>query len=58
MQAMTLNVILRAVFGIEAGPERDELRVLLARLLELNTTIATTLPQLRIELGGLSPWGS
>jgi cytochrome P450 len=57
MQAMTLNVILRAVFGLEDGPRRDELRVLLARLLELNTTIATTLPQLRIELGGLSPWG-
>jgi cytochrome P450 len=57
MQAMTLNVILRAVFGLEAGPRRDRLRVLLARLLELNTTIATTLPQLRVELGGLSPWG-
>ena len=57
MQAMTLNVILRAVFGLEAGVRRDNLRVLLARLLELNTTIATTLPQLRVELGGLSPWG-
>jgi cytochrome P450 family 135 len=57
MQAMTLNVILRAVFGMEAGPARDELRRLLARLLELNTTIATTLPQLRVELGGLTPWG-
>ena len=57
MQAMTLNVILRAVFGLEAGARRDRLRVLLARLLELNTTIATTLPQLRIELGGLTPWG-
>jgi cytochrome P450 family 135 len=57
MQAMTLNVILRAVFGLEDGPRRDELRVLLARLLELNTTIATTLPQLRVELGGLTPWG-
>src|SRR6195256_1693507 len=57
MQAMTLNVILRAVFGLEDGPRRDELRMLLARLLELNTTIATTLPQLRVELGGLTPWG-
>jgi cytochrome P450 family 135 len=57
MQAMTLNVILRAVFGMEDGPKRDELRDLLARLLELNTTIATTLPQLRIELGGLTTWG-
>jgi cytochrome P450 len=57
MQAMTLSVILRAVFGLEAGPRRDELRDLLARLLELNTTLATMLPQLRVELGGLSPWG-
>jgi cytochrome P450 len=57
MQAMTLNVILRAVFGLESGPRRDRLRVLLARLLELNCTLATTLPQLRIELGGLTPWG-
>ena len=51
MQAMTLNVILRAVFGLEAGPRRDRFRVLLARLLELNTTIATTLPQLRDRAG-------
>jgi cytochrome P450 family 135 len=57
MQAMTLNVILGAVFGLQPGPRRDELRVLLARLLELNTTLATMLPQLRIELGGRSPWG-
>ena len=57
MQAMTLNVILAAVFGLEPGPRRDELRVLLARLLELNTTLATLLPQLRVELGGLTPWG-
>src|SRR5205085_1544986 len=29
MQAMTLNVILRAVFGLDDGPRRDELRGLL-----------------------------
>jgi cytochrome P450 len=57
MQAMTLSVILGAVFGLQPGPRRDELRTLLARLLELNTTLATTLPQLRVELGGRSPWG-
>ena len=57
MQAMTLNVILAAVFGLGPGERRDRFRVLLARLLELNTTLATTLPQLRIELGGRSPWG-
>src|SRR5438105_14963108 len=56
MQAMTLNVILRAVFGLDDGARRDGLRAVLARLLQLNTTIATTLPQLRIELGGLTPW--
>jgi cytochrome P450 len=56
MQSMTLNMILRAVFGLEQGPRRDKLRVLLARLLELNCTLATTLPQLRVELGGLTPW--
>jgi cytochrome P450 len=57
MQSMTLNVIIGAVFGLQAGRRRDELGALLARLLELNTTIATTMPQLRRELGGLSPWG-
>ena len=57
MQAMTLNVIIGAVFGMQAGPRRDSMRELLARLLELNTTTATTLPQLRHELGGRSPWG-
>ena len=57
MQAMTLNVILAAVFGLGPGERRDRFRVLLARLLELNTTLATTLPQLRVELGGRSPWG-
>jgi cytochrome P450 len=56
MQAMTLNVILQVVFGLEAGPRRDYFQKLLARLLELNTTLATTLPQLRVELGGLTPW--
>lgn len=57
MQAMTLDVIIAVVFGMEPGPRRDELRVLLARLLELNATIATVLPHLRVDLGGRSPWG-
>ena len=41
MQAMTLNVILRAVFGLDNGARCDGLRAVLARLLQLNTTIAT-----------------
>jgi cytochrome P450 len=57
LQAMTLDVILHVVFGMEPGPRRDTLRRLLARLLELNATLATVLPQLRVDLGGRSPWG-
>lgn len=57
MQAMTLNVILGAVFGLQAGPRRDRLRALLARMLKLAATMAVTLPQLRVEVGGRSPWG-
>jgi cytochrome P450 len=57
LQAIALNVILRAVFGMEAGPRRDEMRALVARLLELCQSRSTMLPQLRVRLGGLSPWG-
>jgi cytochrome P450 len=57
MQAMTLNVILGAVFGLRAGPRRDRLRVLLARMLQLSLTRAVTMPQLRYEAAGHSGWG-
>ena len=57
MQAMTLDVILHLVFGLAPGPRRDRLRKLLARLLKLNAKLATVLPQLRVDLGGRSPWG-
>ena len=57
MQAMTLDVIISVVFGMPASPARTEMRRLLARLLELNATLATVLPQLRVDLGGRSPWG-
>ena len=57
MQAITLDVMLRAVFGLRAGARRDELRALLVRLLDLCTTMAITLPVLRREVFGLSPWG-
>jgi cytochrome P450 len=57
MQAITVAVILRAVFGMEAGPHRDEMRALVTRLLDLCQSRSTMLPQLRFRLGGLSPWG-
>ncbi|SDW53772.1 Cytochrome P450 [Amycolatopsis xylanica] len=35
MRALTLEIILRVVFGVTSGPRLDELRPLLARLLEI-----------------------
>ena len=56
MQSITLEIILRAVFGVEEGARLDHLRPMLARLLDLCQSRATMLPQLRRELGGRSPW--
>ncbi len=60
MQAITLEVIMRAVFGIEAGPRLARLRAHLLRLLRLADGIGAlfvAVPFLRFELGGLTPWG-
>jgi len=56
-QALTLEVILRAVFGLDAGARLDRLRVLLARILELSGGPMSMLPFLQHELGGRTPWG-
>ncbi|MBL7255692.1 cytochrome P450 [Paractinoplanes lichenicola] len=50
---ITLNVILRAVFGAD-GDELDELRVLLPKAVRLGSVLAV-LPVLRLELGGQGP---
>jgi hypothetical protein len=50
---ITLNVILRAVFGAE-GAEFDELRALLPQLVRLGSILAV-LPVLRRDLGGHGP---
>ena len=55
MMRITLNVILRAVFGAD-GSELAELRVLLPRMVTLGSRLATT-PVPRIDLGRWSPWG-
>jgi cytochrome P450 len=48
MQALTLEIILRAVFGIEAEDERlATLRGLVTKILEFGTTPASLVPQLR-----------
>ncbi|MGN6607585.1 MAG: cytochrome P450 [Jatrophihabitans sp.] len=55
MMAITLNVILRAVFGAE-GAEFDELREVLPKWVELGSKLAV-LPVPQWDLGRLSPWG-
>jgi cytochrome P450 len=55
-QALTLEVILRAVFGMAAGPRLDELRTTLKQLLDLGASPLTLLPLFRRNLGRLTTW--
>ena len=56
MQAITLEVILRTVFGAE-GDRLAELRGLLQRFARAVSNPIWLLPRLQIDLGPLSPWG-
>ena len=56
MQAVTLEVILRVVFGLDRGPGLTELRELIKKLLEVTTRPWALIPHLRRDLGPLSPW--
>jgi cytochrome P450 len=55
MQAITLEVILRAVFGIREAERLDRLRALLPRMLD-HGTVVVWMPFLRRDLGPGSPW--
>jgi cytochrome P450 len=55
MMRITLNVILRAVFGAE-GAEFARLRTLLPSFVTLGSRLAV-LPVPRVDLGRWSPWG-
>ena len=55
MQAVTLEVILRAVFGIREADRLDRLRDLIPRLLQ-HGSMVVWLPWLHRDLGPLSPW--
>jgi cytochrome P450 len=50
LQALTLEIILRAVFGLEEGERLDALRVKLPRLLELSSRPTSMLPAMQ------KPW--
>jgi cytochrome P450 len=54
MQAITLEVILRAVFGVEDGERMDRFRERIPRLAE-STSLLAWLPWMDQDLGRLSP---
>jgi cytochrome P450 family 135 len=56
MQAITLEVILRAVFGVRDGERMDRLRAGIPRLGELSSSL-DWLPFMQRDLGGLTPAG-
>jgi cytochrome P450 len=59
LQALTMEVILRAVFGLESGPRLDELRDRLTEILEFGTKPISVMPQLVSErLMRYGPWRS
>jgi cytochrome P450 len=55
-QALTLEVILRAVFGLDAGERLDALRARLTTILEYGSRPVSMLPFAQVELGGRGPW--
>ena len=56
LQGLTLEVILRAVFGMDPGARLDGLRDALTRILDFATRPMTLVPYLQQELGGHSRW--
>jgi cytochrome P450 len=56
MQAITLEVILRAVFGVRGEERLERFRTLLPQLTD-STGVQMWLPFLRHDLGRWSPWG-
>ena len=56
-QAITLDVIVRTVFGMASGPRFAELERHLARTLDLGAWPPLLVPQMQRDLGPWSPWG-
>jgi cytochrome P450 len=57
LQSITLQVILRTVFGIAEGPRFTELAQLLTTALDLMAQPLLLFPALQRDLGRYSPWG-
>jgi cytochrome P450 len=56
LQSLTLEIILRAVFGLTPGERLDGLRRSLTDLLDLSTRPSSLLPPVRRSFGGHGPW--
>jgi cytochrome P450 len=56
LQALTLEVILRAVFGLDPGPRLDLLRERLTKILSLGTKPFSLLPAQKGIGGSRGPW--
>jgi cytochrome P450 len=57
LQALTLEIILRAVFGLDPGGRLDGLRARLTSILEMSSGPSSLTPALQIDLGPRSPRG-
>ncbi|WP_414563192.1 MULTISPECIES: cytochrome P450 [unclassified Anabaena] len=61
MQAISFQVILKAVFGLSEGPRYEKLKELLIAILNpkrpIVRVVLLVLPSLRRDLGAWSPWG-
>jgi cytochrome P450 len=56
LQGVTLEIILRAVFGLDPGRRLDELRDLLTGILEFSTKPASVMPAFQRSYFGRGPW--
>src|SRR5688500_13880715 len=58
LQALTLEIILRAVFGLDPGERLEAIRTRLTEILEIGSTPLGMIPQLqRAPFGEIGPWG-
>jgi cytochrome P450 len=56
LQGLTMEIILRAVFGLDPGQRLDGLRDRLTTILDYSSGPQSVLPFMQRELGGRSPW--
>ncbi len=56
LQALTLEIILRAVFGLDPGKRLDAIRKRLTAMIEFGARPLGMLPALQREIAGRGPW--